>query len=90
MQQAEAQIDWLGRMHAAGIYSDTFAYPHLKNLSFEFELPLEPGTGVHTKNEIMPVQYAVAAPAKARPQITDFTPGTTRCHRALCILGQPY
>ncbi len=32
VQQANAQIDWLSRMHAAGIYSDTFAYPHLKNL----------------------------------------------------------
>jgi Zinc carboxypeptidase len=74
VQQASAQIDWLGRMHGAGIYSDTFAYAHLKNLAFEFELPLEPGTGVHTKNEIMPVQYAVTAPAKSRPQITDFTP----------------
>ncbi len=74
VQQAEAQIDWLGRMHAAGIYSDTFAYPHLKNLAFEFELPLEAGTGVHTKNEIMPAQYAVTAPAKARPQISDFSP----------------
>jgi hypothetical protein len=29
---------------------------------------------VHTKNEVMPAQYAVAAPAKPRPQITDFSP----------------
>jgi len=74
VQQANAQLDWLNRMHAAGIYSDTFAYPHLKNLGFEFQLPLEAGTGVHTKNEIVAAQFAVTSPAKPRPQITDFSP----------------
>jgi Zinc carboxypeptidase len=74
VQQANAQLDWLNRMHAAGIYSDTFTYPHLKNLGFEFQLPLEAGTGVHTKNEIVAAQFAIASPAKPRPQITDFSP----------------
>jgi len=73
VQQAQGQLDWLAKMHTAGIYSDTFAYPHLKNLAFEFELPLDAGKGVHTKNEIVGAQFAVAAPAKPRPQITDFT-----------------
>jgi hypothetical protein len=74
VQQAAAQLDWLNRMHTAGLYTDTFAYPHLKNLAFEFELPLDPGKGNHTKNEIVPAQFAVAAPTKPRPQITDITP----------------
>ncbi len=74
VQQASAQLDWLRKMNLAGIYSETFAYPHLKQLGFEFELPLEPGTGVTTKNDVVAAQFAVSAPLKARPQITDFTP----------------
>ena len=74
VQQANAQLAWLGRMHTAGVYSDTFAYPHLKNLDFEFELPLEPGTGVHTKNEVVAGQFAIAGTGSPRPQITDISP----------------
>jgi hypothetical protein len=74
VQQARSQLDWLGKMHAAGIYADTFAYPNLKNLDFEFELPLDPDKGAHTKNEIVAANFAVSAPPKPRPQITDFTP----------------
>jgi hypothetical protein len=74
VQQANAQLAWLGRMHTAGIYEDTFAYPHLKNLGFEFELPLEPGTGVHSKNEVVAGQFPVTSAGGKRPQITDFSP----------------
>ena len=74
VQQANAQLDWLGRMHTAGLYAGTFAYPHLKNLNFEFELPLEPGTGVHTKNAVVPGQFAITGTGAPRPQITDFSP----------------
>jgi hypothetical protein len=74
VQQANAQLAWLGRMHTAGVYADIFAYPHLKNLDFEFELPLDPGKGVHTKNEIVASQFAIAGAGSPRPQITDFTP----------------
>jgi hypothetical protein len=74
VQQASAQLAWLGRMHTAGIYTDTFAYPHVKNLSFEFELPLEPGTGVHTKNEVVAGQFAISGTGSPRPQITDISP----------------
>ena len=27
-------------MHAAGLYRNELAYPHLKQMAFEFELPL--------------------------------------------------
>jgi Zinc carboxypeptidase len=74
VQQANAQLEWLGRMHTAGIYSGTFAYPHLKNLNFEFELPLEPGTGVHTKNEVVAEQFAITSTGSPRPQIADMSP----------------
>jgi hypothetical protein len=74
VQQAKAQLDWLAKMHAAGVYADTFAYPNLKNLGFEFELPLAPDKGAHTKNQIVAASFAVAPPSKPRPQITDFTP----------------
>ena len=29
-------------MHAAGLYRDELAYPHLQQMGMEFDLPLEP------------------------------------------------
>jgi hypothetical protein len=74
IEQGTGQLQWLGKMHAAGLYPDELAYPHLHDLGFEFELPLQPGTGVHTKNEIVATQFAVVPPKTSRPQITEFTP----------------
>lgn len=74
VQQALGQIEWLTRMHSAGLYADTFAYPHLKQLGFEFELPLGPEERVSNKSAIISGRIEVAAPAKPRPQIADFSP----------------
>ena len=40
MEQARGQLHWLDAMHAAGLYKDELAYPQLKQMAFEFELPL--------------------------------------------------
>ena len=39
-EQARGQLAWLERMHDAGLYANEIAYPHLKRMAFEFELPL--------------------------------------------------
>jgi hypothetical protein len=74
VEQGTGQLQWLEKMHAAGLYRDSLAYPHLHDLDFEFELPLKPGTGEHTKNEIVAAHLAVPEPITHRPQITDVTP----------------
>jgi hypothetical protein len=73
-QQGIAQLHWLEQMHAAGIYQDSLAYPHLHNLGFEFVLPLEANVSEHTKNAIVAAQFPVSEPLTKRPQITDITP----------------
>jgi len=70
--QARGQLQWLESMHAAGLYRDDLAYPHVARLNLEFELPV-PLTGKAegpAPREMASI--AVAAPATARPMIADF------------------
>ena len=39
VERARGQLDWLERMHAAGLYRDELAYPHLRQIAMEFEMP---------------------------------------------------
>ena len=39
VEQANGELHWLEQMHAAGLYRDEVAYPHLKQMAMEFELP---------------------------------------------------
>ncbi len=39
VEQAEGELHWLEQMHAAGLYRDELAYPHLRQMAMEFELP---------------------------------------------------
>ena len=72
--QAVAQVAWLQKIHAAGLYLDSLTYPHLADLGFEFELPVPMNAPEHAKKEIVTSQLAVVAPATKRPMITDFKP----------------
>jgi Zinc carboxypeptidase len=72
--QAIAQVEWLQKMHAAGLYLDSLTYPHLSSLGFEFELPVPINSPEHAKKEIVISQLAVMPPATKRPMITDFKP----------------
>jgi hypothetical protein len=72
--QAVAQIEWLQKMHAAGLYLDSLTYPHLGSLGFEFELPVPMNAPEHAKKEIVVSQLPVLPPATRRPMITDFKP----------------
>ncbi len=73
-EQASGQLSWLERMHDAGLYREFLSYPHLRQLRFEFELPLPLWASEHTKNEVAATQLRVLTPPKNRPQIADFTP----------------
>jgi hypothetical protein len=73
-EQARGQLAWLERMHTAGLYKDEIAYPHLKEMTFDFELP-------HRLNEKVeaaaPREYAtlkIQPAAAPRPMITDYQP----------------
>lgn len=73
-EQAAAQVEWLEKMHQAGLYKDEVAYPHLGSLNFEFELPEALNAPDHAKKEIVMAQMRVEPPPTKRPMITDFTP----------------
>jgi hypothetical protein len=72
--QAVAQVEWLQKMHAAGLYLNSLTYPHLSSLGFEFELPVPINAPEHAKKEIVPTQLAVIPPATKRPMIADSKP----------------
>ena len=73
-EQAAAQVDWLGKMHAAGLYRDQLAYPHLGAMNFEFEIPVGLNEPEHAKKQIVTAELPVLAPATKRPMITDIAP----------------
>jgi Zinc carboxypeptidase len=71
-EQARAQLAWLDQMHAAGLYRNELTYPHLKQMAFEFELPLPLTSKVDSP---APREYAtlqIAPPASPRPMIADY------------------
>jgi hypothetical protein len=74
VEQARGQLHWLEQMHTAGMYTGEVAYPHLKEMGFEFELPIPLTAKVDSP---APREYAVVKinPAAARrPMITDYQP----------------
>jgi hypothetical protein len=73
-EQSIAQVKWLEKMHAAGLYRDELNYPHLASLDFQFEMPPAMSAPMHSKKEIVATQLAVETPLTKRPMITDFTP----------------
>lgn len=78
VEQARGQLHWLDAMHAAGLYRDDVAYPHLAHMAMEFELP-QPLEA--KENAPAPRSYAafnIVAPAHARPMIGDYAGKLTR------------
>jgi Zinc carboxypeptidase len=78
VEQARGQLYWLDAMHAAGLYRDDIAYPHLAHMAMEFELPAPLDA---KENAPAPRAYAafnVPAPAHPRPMISDYAGKLTR------------
>jgi hypothetical protein len=74
VEQARGQLAWLEKMHAAGMYRDEIAYPHLSEMAFEFELP-RPLT--EKVEDPAPREYAkvkIEPASSKRPMITDYSP----------------
>jgi hypothetical protein len=76
-EQARGQLKWLEAMHAAGIYRDEVAYPRLKEMAMEFELPLERNGAPETAAPRVLAKFAVPAPATPRPMISAVKPIAT-------------
>jgi hypothetical protein len=73
-EQCSAELHEAEQLHAAGLYRNELAYPHLQQLAFEFNLPLAFHPHEYTKPEAVTATFAVNASSVARPQITDFAP----------------
>jgi hypothetical protein len=78
VERARGQLHWLEQMHSAGIYRDDVAYPHLKRMAIEFELPLALTAKLGSPAERAYVSWPVAPPATPRPMIADYAPKTAR------------
>jgi hypothetical protein len=72
VEKARGELLWLDRMHAAGLYRDDLAYPHLAGMGIEFDLPLEPSDQPTTPARRVFASWQVAPPATPRPMIADF------------------
>jgi hypothetical protein len=73
-ESASGQLHWLEQMHAAGLYRDEVAYPNLKQMAVEFELPLDPTAKLDSPPAREFVSFSVPAPATPRPMIADVPP----------------
>jgi len=73
-EQEQAQVAWLEKMHAAGLYLDELTYPHLAKMAFQFEMPVSMSAPEHAKKEIVTAEMKVSAPRTKRPMIADITP----------------
>ena len=59
-------------MQAAGLYKDELAYPHLRKMSVEFELPLPLSAKVESAAPREAGSWNVSAPFAKRPMIADY------------------
>jgi hypothetical protein len=78
VEQAEGELHWLSEMHKAGLYGDELAYPHLKQMAMEFELPPALSAKENAPAERAYATWAVPAPKTPRPMITDYAGKITR------------
>ena len=71
VEQARGELEWMQRMHAAGLYRDELAWPHIRRMGIEFDLPIEPGEKPETPPRRMFAEWQVPEPATPRPLISD-------------------
>jgi len=72
VEQAKGQMKWLGAMQSAGLYADELAYPYLKKMAVEFELPPSLAAKVESPAPREMGSWNVCAPAAKRPMIADY------------------
>ena len=71
-EQAKGQMKWLEALQSAGLYKDELAYPYLRKMSVEFELPLPRTARVDSAAPREIASWNVAAPMAKRPMIADY------------------
>ncbi|HEY2017707.1 MAG TPA: M14 family zinc carboxypeptidase [Bryobacteraceae bacterium] len=69
--QARGQLHWLEQLHTAGLYRDEIAWPRVKQMAMEFELPLDVNAKIDSPAPREFVGFAIPAPATPRPMIAD-------------------
>jgi len=87
--QARGELHWMEEMHARGVYGDDLAYPHLKQMAFEFDLPpdLHAKPGSPAPREF--ATFAVPPPATPRPMIADVKPLATAAGAPIVQWSEP-
>lgn len=88
-EQAQAQLAWVERLHAGGLYRARLAYPHLSSIAMEFLLPLPLNPPEHTKPEAVVAQLAILAPQHPRPQIADVAPAPQNANKSYVQWDRP-
>ncbi|HEV2688579.1 MAG TPA: M14 family zinc carboxypeptidase, partial [Bryobacteraceae bacterium] len=78
VESARGQLQWLDQMHAAEIYRDDIAYPHLKRMAMEFELPVPLTAKSGSPAPRAYASWAVPMPATPRPMIADYAEKSAR------------
>ncbi len=71
-EQAKRQMKWLEALQSAGLYKDELAYPHLRKMSVEFELPLPLSAKVDSAAPREIGSWSISAPIQKRPMIADY------------------
>ena len=75
--QARGQFIALEAMHAAGLYRDDLAYPHVQKMAMEFELPQALTAKENAPAERAYASWSVSPPATPRPMIADYAATST-------------
>ncbi|MHB8412767.1 MAG: M14 family metallopeptidase [Candidatus Acidiferrales bacterium] len=72
VEQAQGQLHWLEQMHAAGMYRDAIAYPHLQHMAMEFELPRALSVKTDSPAPRVYASWTIPPPATPRPMISEY------------------
>jgi hypothetical protein len=72
VEQAKGQMQWLAAMQSAGLYKEELAYPHLRKMAVEFELPLPLAAKVESPAPREIGSWNISAPLTKRPMIADY------------------
>lgn len=70
VEQAEGQLHWLEQMHAAGVYREAIAYPHLQSMAMEFGLPRPLNAKTDSAEPRAYASWIIHSPATPRPTIS--------------------
>ena len=72
VEQAKGQMKWLWAMQSAGLYKEELAYPYLRKMAVEFELPVPLAAKVDSPAPREIGSWSVCAPVAKRPMIADY------------------